>query len=98
MGSTPRNGGKMWRPLHELDKTSPVLKAVTLHEIEKVFGVIERHGLSREAVVIPLRPASPGNVKMLANGKLEITVDGDVPIDEWLSTLDAKITALMQKR
>ena len=73
-----------------------MLKAVTLNEIEKVFAVIERHGLSREAVVIPLRPASPGSVKLLANGKLEIVVDRDVPIDDWLVTLDTNITALMK--
>jgi len=74
------------------------LAAVTLAEIEKVFSVIERHGLSREAVVIPLRPASPGNARRLPNGKLEITIDSEVPIDEWLHTLDAKIKALMQMK
>ncbi len=73
-----------------------MLKAVTLREIEKVFTVIEQHGLSREAVVIPLRPASPGTVNRLPNGKLQIIVDSDIPIDDWLSTLDAKITALMR--
>ncbi len=72
-----------------------MLKAVTLAEIEKIFTVIERHGLSREAVVIPLRPVAPGTVNVLANGKLEIVVDSEVPIDDWLATLDAKITALM---
>ena len=71
-----------------------MLKAVTLNEIEKIFTVIERHGLSREAVVIPLRPASPGEVRRLPNGKLEIIVDSEVPIDEWLAILDAKIAAL----
>ena len=73
-----------------------MLKAVTLKEIEKVFTIIERHGLSREAVVIPLRPASPGDVRRLTNGKLEIVVDRDVPIDEWLPALDEKITALVK--
>jgi len=73
-----------------------MLKAVTLNEIEKVFAVIEHHGLSREAVVIPLRPASPGGVRRLANGKLEIVVDSEVPIDDWLATLDAKVAALLK--
>jgi hypothetical protein len=71
-----------------------VLKAVTLAEIEKIFTVMERHGISREEVVIPLRPASPGGVRRLPGGKLEITVDGEVPIDEWLETLDARLRAL----
>jgi hypothetical protein len=73
-----------------------MLKAVTLNEIEKIFTVIERHGLSREGVVIPLRPGSPGEVTRLANGKLQIVVDSDVPIDEWLATLDAQLTRLMK--
>lgn len=75
-----------------------MLKAVTLNEIEKIFTVIERHGLSREAVVIPLRPAAPGRVQLLADGKLEIVVDSEVPIDEWVATLDREITALMAER
>jgi hypothetical protein len=75
-----------------------VLTAVTLNEIEKVFTVIERHGISREAVVIPLRPASPGDVRLLSNGKLEIVVDAEVPIDEWLPTLAARIAGLLEER
>ncbi|MBI4517112.1 MAG: hypothetical protein HY699_15000 [Deltaproteobacteria bacterium] len=72
-----------------------MLAAVTINEIEKIFTVIERHGLSREAVIIPLRPASPGVVKRLANGKFEIVVDGEVPIDDWLTVLEAKLCALL---
>jgi hypothetical protein len=45
------------------------LTAVTLAEIERVFEVLERLGISREAVVIPLKPAHPGGVRMLPNGK-----------------------------
>lgn len=75
-----------------------MLTAVTLNEIEKVFTVIERHGISREAVVIPLRPASPGDVRLLSNGKLEIVVDAEVPIDEWLPTLAARIAGLLEER
>jgi hypothetical protein len=51
-----------------------VLTAVTLTEIEKIFGVLERLGISREAVIIPLRPAAPGSVRRLPNGKFEIVV------------------------
>jgi hypothetical protein len=75
-----------------------MLKAVTLSEIEKIFEVIERHGLSREAVVIPLRPASPGYARLMANGKLEIVVDSDISIEDWLPALDAQITTLLQDR
>lgn len=35
-----------------------VSSAVTLKDIEKIFAVLERVGISREAVVIPLRSGS----------------------------------------
>jgi hypothetical protein len=70
-----------------------VLSAVTLNEIEKIFTVLERLGISREAVVIPLRPAVPGGVRRLPNGKYEIIVDADVPIDDWLPVLEAALKA-----
>ena len=68
-----------------------MLTAVTLHEIEKVFTVLERLDISREAVVIPLRPAVPGGVRRLPNGKFEIVVDAQTPIDEWLPVLEEQL-------
>jgi hypothetical protein len=73
-----------------------VLSAVTLHEIEKIFTVLERLGISREAVVIPLRPAVPGSVRRLPNGKFEIIVDAAVPLDDWLPTLEEQLRAQLK--
>jgi hypothetical protein len=42
-------------------------------------------------LVIPLGPATPGRVRRLANGKFEITVDAERPIDEWVRELPALI-------
>ncbi len=70
------------------------MNAVTLNEIEKIFTVLERLGISREAVIIPLRPATPGRVRRLANGKCEIVVDAEVPIDDWLPVLEEQLKAL----
>jgi len=74
------------------------LKAVTLREIERVFEVLERLGISREAVVIPLKPAHPGTVRILDGGKnagkLEIVVDAETPLDAWLPELEQKIRTL----
>jgi hypothetical protein len=64
------------------------LKAVTLGEIERVFEVLERLGVSREAVVIPLKPESPGRMRLLPNGKAEIVVDAERPLDEFLADLE----------
>jgi hypothetical protein len=69
------------------------LKAVTLAEIERIFEVLARLDISREAVVIPLRPAHPGGVRRLPNGKLEILVEGQTPLDEWLPELERQLAA-----
>lgn len=72
------------------------LAAVTLREIERIFEILDRLGVSREAVVIPLRPARPGSARVLPNGKLEILVEGDRPLDEWLPELEASIRSLLE--
>ncbi len=72
-----------------------MLKAVTLKEIEKIFTVIEPMGISREAVVIPLRTETPGRVSIDKAGKLEIVVERDADFDEWIQGLEAKIRAVM---
>ena len=71
-----------------------MLTAVTLNEIEKIFSVLERLDISREAVVIPLRPAVPGGVRRLPNGKFEITVDAHTPIEDWLPVLEEQLKSV----
>lgn len=74
-----------------------MLKAVTLKEIESIFAVLEPMGISREAVVIPLRTESPGRVGILKNGKLEIVVDRDAGFDDWISGLAGRIRQVMER-
>ena len=74
-----------------------MLKAVTLKEIERIFSVIEPLGLSREAVVIPLRTEHPGKVGLRSDGRLEIVVDREADFEEWLKGLEARIVALMNR-
>lgn len=62
-----------------------------MKEIEKVFAVTDAMGIHREALVIPLGPQSPGRVRKLPSGKIEITVDAQVPLDEWLKGLPTLI-------
>lgn len=64
-----------------------MLKAVTLTEIQAIFEVTDALGISREALVIPLSPGRPGRVRRLPSGKLEIVVDAEVPLAEWLAGL-----------
>jgi hypothetical protein len=65
------------------------IAAVTLKEIERVFEVLERLGISREAVVIPLRPENPGRMRVLPNGKAEIVIDSERPLDDFLRDVEA---------
>jgi hypothetical protein len=71
------------------------LKAIGLREIEKIFAVTDALGLSREAVVIPLRTATPGGLRILPNRKLEIVVNGGIGFEKWLSALEGEIRRLM---
>ena len=58
-----------------------------MKEIEQIFAVTDALGIHREALVIPLGPTTPGGVRKLPNGKLEITVDAEVPVEEWVKRL-----------
>lgn len=73
-----------------------MLKALTLKEIEQIFEVTDALGISREALMIPLRTESPGGLKMLTNGKLEIVVDRETEFSIWLSQLESRVRELME--
>ena len=75
-----------------------MLKAVTLKEIEKIFEVLDALGISREAVIIPLRPEHPGRVSLLKDGKLEIVVERDDDFAAWVKTLENRIRRLMDSQ
>lgn len=72
-----------------------MLKAVTMKEIERIFEVLDAMNISREAVVIPLRPENPGRVSIMKDGKLEIVVERDGEFEDWVSGLRAQIDSLM---
>ena len=73
-----------------------MLKVVTLKEIERIFAVIDPMGISREAIVIPLRTEHPGRVSILKDGKLEIVVERDGDFEDWITRLEARIRDLMK--
>ncbi len=70
-----------------------MLEVVTMKEIDAIFAVTDALGIHREALVIPLGPASPGRVRRLPGGKLEIVVDAERPLEEWVKDLPRLITA-----
>jgi hypothetical protein len=73
-----------------------MLEAVGMSEINKIFAVTDAMGIHRESVVIPLGTGT-GRVRKLLNGKLEIVVDAETPIDEWLEGLPELISAAMAR-
>jgi hypothetical protein len=68
-----------------------MLNEVTIREIEAIFAVTDRMGLSREELVIPLLPRHPGCVRRTASGKLEIVVDAEADFPEYVTGLEDQI-------
>lgn len=71
-----------------------MLEVVTMKEIDAIFAVTDALGIHREALVIPLGPATPGRVRKLPSGKLEIVVDAQTPIETWVKELPRLIAAV----
>ncbi len=69
-----------------------MLEEVTMKEIEAIFAVTDRMGLSREVLVIPLTPRTPGGVRQTPAGKLEIVVDAEGDFDDFIAGLEGEIT------
>jgi hypothetical protein len=72
-----------------------MLKVVTLREIERIFTILDELGLSREAVVIPLKPQHPGRVQLRPDHRVEIVLDSEVPLEEALPKLRDEISAIL---
>jgi len=70
-----------------------VLAVVTMKEIDAIFVITDALGIHRERLVIPLGPGSPGRVRKLPSGKLEIIVESRRSLDDWLKELPALIAA-----
>jgi len=75
-----------------------MLKIVTMREIEAIFEILDRLGISREAVVIPLRPVVPGSASRRADGRIEILVEAERPLEAWLPELEVRLAELERSR
>jgi hypothetical protein len=74
-----------------------VLEVVTMKEIDAIFAVTDALGIHREGLVIPLGPATPGRVRRLPSGKLEIVVDAETPIETWAREELPRLIAAAQR-
>lgn len=71
-----------------------VLGMVSFQQITQILELTDRLGLSREWVEIPLSSESPGTVRKLPNGKIEIVVDADMPFSQWLAGIETQLKHL----
>jgi hypothetical protein len=72
------------------------LETVSFAQISRILEVTDRFGMNREWIEIPLSPESPGHVRRLPSGKLQIVVDAEQPFDEWLRSLEQRIQSIQR--
>jgi hypothetical protein len=72
-----------------------MLKEVTIREIEAIFVVTDGMGISRELLVIPLRPRHPGRVRKMPGGKIEIVVDSEQDFSEFVAALEPQVRSAL---
>ena len=72
------------------------LEVVSFKQISQILEITDSLGLNREWVEIPLSPESPGIVRRLPNGKLEIVVDAEHPFEDWLGSLPKHIQLIQE--
>ncbi len=70
------------------------MAVIRLPEIEEIFTVLERLGISREAVVIPLTKRDPGSVRFLPDERVEIVAPESSTVSEWLPALETALREL----
>jgi hypothetical protein len=71
-----------------------MLDAVGMNEINRIFAVTDAMGVHREQIVIPLATGK-GRVRRMPSGKLEIVVDAEQPLEEFLRGLPDLIRAAL---
>ncbi len=71
------------------------MAVIRLPEIEEIFTVLERLGISREAVTIPLKKRDPGGVRILPDERVEIIVPESTTVSAWLGVLEARLRELL---
>ncbi len=74
------------------------MAVIRLPEIEEIFTVLERLGISREAVVIPLTKRDPGSARLLPDERVEIVAPESTAIAAWLPALEARLRELTARR
>jgi hypothetical protein len=69
-------------------------QALSPADVALILGVVDRLGISREAVVIPLRRVHPGTVRPSGKGKIEILVEAEGALADWLPEMERLLVEL----
>ncbi len=70
-----------------------MLEIVTQREMERIFDIADRLGIHRESLVVPLAARTPGRVRRLPSGKIEIVVEATDP-ESFFARLEGELAAL----
>lgn len=70
-------------------------KPVSMAQMNAIFEVTDRLGMSREVVAVPLAPQGEGSVEQLPGGKVRIVVPATRTLEEWLPAMRARLIELL---
>ena len=67
---------------------------IGMQDMMAVYEVTDRFGIDRETISVPLEKVESGGVSRQSDGGIEVTVPADIPIQQWLPTLEAELEGL----
>lgn len=67
---------------------------VGMADMKRIFGVVDKLGIHREKIEVPLKPEGSGSVELMDNGVAKIVLPADKPLGEWLPTMEAELDKL----
>lgn len=70
---------------------------IGMAEMNQIFDVIDKLGISREAVQVELLPAGRGTIER-HGGKVRLVLPAETPFEQWLPTLQDTLSAMTDLR
>ncbi len=67
---------------------------IGMQDMMAIYEVTDRFGIDREAISVPLEKAEAGGVSRQSQGGIEVRVPANIPIRQWLPTLEAELERL----
>ena len=67
---------------------------IGMKDMIAIYEVTDRFGIDRESISVPLEKAEAGGVSRQSHGGIEVIVPADIPIEQWLPTLEGELEML----